>query len=196
MTYINWSKPFKVEIENETFQFPTYGNYGGAGYSAGRFGKEPPLDENDSYLSDRELGNNKDALDYAFYRHDVGTGLADTAAEQQAADLALLRRIDNMSNKQLSDPEASLYAGAATIGIAGQALVRNPDAALANKVLPYINDAIDNIETGLSELNQGEARKATRVLEETLDTLQDINFPGSVLDSFVDRLADRLDNFL
>jgi hypothetical protein len=191
MTYINWSKPFEVEVGNETFQFPTYGNYGGGGYSAGRFGKDPPVDEDGSYLSNRQLGNNKDALDYAFYRHDVDTQSADTTdAEQQAADLALLRRIGNLSDNELADPEASFYAGVATIAFAGVVVVNNPNPALADRVLPYINDGIDNIETGLSELSQGEVRKAISVLEEILDTFQDINFPGA------DILADRLDNFL
>ena len=47
MTFINWNKPFEIELGNEfLLRIPTYGNYGGANYSSGKFGEDPPLDEN------------------------------------------------------------------------------------------------------------------------------------------------------
>jgi hypothetical protein len=196
MTYINWGKPFEYEVGNETFSFPTYGNYGGAGYSTGKFGQNPPISQSGSYLSDGELADNKDALDYRFYKHDVASFFADTPAEQRAADLKLIRGIDNLSNAQLSDPEASFYAGLATIAIGGQALANNPSSAFANKFLPYLDDALDNIEGGLSGLSQTERAKAVSVLEETVDALQDINFPGSAVDRIVDALGFQVDVFL
>jgi hypothetical protein len=196
MTYINWRKPFDIEIGNETFHFPTYGNYGGADYSSGRFGRAPPLDQDCSYLSNRELDDNKDALDYLFYRHDVGSYLADTPAEQQAADVRLIRGINDLSDKQLADPEARLYAGLASIAVGGQALVNNPDRALANKLLPYFDDALDDIADGLAGLRPKELVKAASVLEDTVDTLQEINFPGRAVDRLVDELAGYLDPLL
>ena len=196
MTYINWGKPFEYEVGDETFSFPTYGNYGGAGYSAGEFGQNPPVDQSGSYLSDGELANNKDALDYRFYKHDVASDLANTPAEQKAADLKLIRSIDNLSDAQLSDPEASFYAGLATIAIGGQALANNPTSGFATKLLPYLDDALDNIEEGLSGLSQAERAKAVSVLEETVDALQDINFPGSAVDRIVDALGIQVDVFL
>ena len=196
MTYINWGKPFEYEVGDETFSFPTYGNYGGAGYSAGTFGQNPPVDQSSSYLSDGELADNKDALDYRFYKHDVASDLANTPAEQKAADLKLIRGIDNLSDAQLSDPEASFYAGLATIGIGGQALASNPSSAFANKLLPYLDDALDNIEDGLSGISQAERAKAVAVLEDTVDALQDINFPGSAVDRIVDALGIQVDVFL
>jgi hypothetical protein len=193
MTYINWSKPFEFEAGGETFHFPTYGNYGGTHYSSGKFGKAPPVDQDGSYLSNRQLDDNKDALDYLFYKHDVASRLADNAAEQKAADLALLRSIDDLSGRQLADPEASLYAGLATIGIAGQVLANNPSPALADRLLPYLEDAVDNIATGLSGLNRKELAKARSVLEETIDTLQDINFPGSAVDTLIGHVAAQVE---
>jgi hypothetical protein len=196
MTYINWRKPFEYEVGNETFQFPTYGNYGGADYSSGRFGKAPPLDETGSYLSNRELDDNKDALDYRFYRHDVESSLADTPAEQEAADLRLIRSIDKLSDRQLADPEASLYAGLASIAIGGQALVNNPDRALADKLLPYLDNALDDIADGLAGLSPREFSKAISVLEDTVDTLENVNFPGRAVDRLVDELAGYLNPIL
>jgi hypothetical protein len=75
-------------------------------------------------------------------------------------------------------------------------LANNPSSALANKLLPYLDDALDNIEDGLSGLSQAERAKAVSVLEETVDALQDINFPGSAVDRIVDALGIQVDVLL
>lgn len=189
MTHINWDKTFNLELGGEFLHIPTYGNYGGPGYSSGRFGGNPPLDQDGSYLSNKELGNNKDALDYLFYRHDVAHDLADSTAEEQAADLALIRRIDNLSDKQLSDPEASLYAGAATVFFSADLLVNDPDRGLAKELVPHLKHALNDIETGLSDLSRREFVKAISLLEESVDVLQELNFPGGAVDAIIDDFA-------
>lgn len=192
MTYINWDKPFAFELGSETLYIPTYGNYGGPNYSSGTFGRDPPLNQDGSYLSNRELDNNKDALDYLFYRHDVASSLADTPKEERAADLALIRRIGGLSDKQMADPEARLYAGAATIGIGAEILVEHPRKSLAEELQPYMEDAVDNILTGLSQLNPVEFTEATLLLSDVVDDLQDIDFKGRA----VDKIFDDLDSYI
>ena len=188
MTFINWNKPFELELGNEFLQIPTYGNYGGANYSSGKFGEDPPLDENGSYLSNKELDDNKDAADYQFYKHDVDELLANTPAEDRAADVKLVRRLD-LSDKQLDDPEAELYAGVATVAFSARLLVNNPRPALAEKLVPYLEDALDNIEAGLLGLSLKELNQARSVLEENVDVLQEIDFPGTRVDAIIDDLA-------
>ncbi len=189
MTYINWNKPFEFELGNESLYAPTYGNYGGDDYSSGRFGKDAPLDQDGSYLSNRELDDNKDALDYLFYRHDVASTLAENSAEQKTADLTLIRGIGDLSDRQLDDPEASLYAGLATVALSGQLLLNHPKPALAERLVPYLEDALDNIETGLWDLSLEEFAEATALLTETVEVLQGVNFVGRAVDAIVDDLG-------
>lgn len=70
--------------------------------------------------------------------------------------------------------------------------MNNPDRALANKLLPYLDDALDDIADGLAGLRPKELFKAASVLEDTVDTLQEINFPGRAVDRLVDELAGYL----
>lgn len=189
MTFINWSKPFELELGNEFLLFPTYGNYGGANYSSGRFGGDPPLDQNGSYLSNKEVHNNKDFLDFLFYRHDVATDLADTPKEDKVKDLELIRRIGGLNENQLDDPEVSFYAGAATVAFSARLLVNDPEPGLAKKLVPYLEDALDNIETGLFGLSPKEFGKAISLLEESGEVLQEIDFPGRAVDRIIDDLV-------
>jgi len=191
MTFINWNKPFKLELGNEFLHWPTYGNYGGPHWTSGRFGGDPPLDQNGSYLSNKEVHNNKGFLDYLFYRHDVASDLADTPKEEKAKDLELIRRIGDLTEKQLGDPEVSYYAGAATVFFSARLLVNDPEQALAKKLAPYLEDALDNIETGLFGLSPNEFIQAISVLEQNVEVLKEVDFPGRV----VDRIIDDFDDF-
>ena len=190
MTFINWDKPFKLDLGNEFLHIPTYGNYGGANYSAGDFGKDPPLDQNGSYLSNKEVHNNKDVLDYLFYRHDVASDLADSPAEDRAKDLELIRRIGGLNDNQLDDPEVSFYAGAATIAFSARLLVNDPERALAKKLVPYMEDALDDIEAGLFGLSPTEFGKAISLLEKNGEVLEEVNFPGRAVDRIMDEFDD------
>ena len=192
MTYINWDKPFEIERGTATFSFPTYGNYGGADYSSGDFGQDPPLDQGGSYLSNKELDDNSDALDYLFYRHDVVSSLADSPAEQRAADVDLIRRIGDLSDKQLADPEASFYAGLATIGIGAQVLANDPSPFLIGQAEPFLEDALDNIETALSQFGLVEFILATELLTETVEALQEAGIGEELVDTIVDELGSFL----
>src|SRR3954452_192810 len=137
MTLINWEQPFYFALatgdtggpytgDPGTIPLPTYGNYGGADFSEGSFGGTPDTNTHGSpYLSFSALINDTDPsnnplspLDYAFYKHDVGTELASSPQETAAADLALIKDIQSLDRHgQLTDPEDSLYAGGTTLGM-------------------------------------------------------------------------------
>jgi hypothetical protein len=81
---------------------PTYGSYGGPGHSG--------------------PGDPVDALDMAFQVHDRASAAALTPGDQSAADAVLIGKIQNLDTTgQIEDPEASLYAGFATLAIMDQA---------------------------------------------------------------------------
>jgi hypothetical protein len=162
MTYINWDKQFLFEVDSIAFPVPTYGNYGGPLYSAGEFGGQLETKKNGKPLSDQQLDNNVDALDYLFYRHDVEDG-----ANGTAADLALIRGISKLSDEQLADPEASLYAGLTTLTFSVLLLEDNP--LLAVRLIPYIHDALENIITGLAGLEPAELTVALTWLTGSFD---------------------------
>jgi hypothetical protein len=121
---INWDTPFYLDPETlapvdwpfpeDTSDFvpvPTYGNNGGAHYSQGDFGESPldPITVDEVPL---------DALDRLFLRHDVASLLAgENSGLQAAADIVLVQGILSLNNGQLVDPEASLYAGLATLAM-------------------------------------------------------------------------------
>src|SRR3954451_3506121 len=87
MALIHWNQPFFVDRSTgETvpagtegaIALPTYGNYGGGGYSAGEFGGDLLTKPSGRPCSQKQLTklglDNQDpldGLDYAFYVHDV-----------------------------------------------------------------------------------------------------------------------------
>jgi hypothetical protein len=194
MTYIHWEKPFYLDIRTlstskspqdfYTIPVPTYGNYGGPGYTQGDFG-ENPLEQ--PKRSEKPL----DALDRQFHRHDVACALAgNDPAAQVAADLALIQNIAGLSDEKLADPEASLYAGLATLVFIGQVAVSGTreqfrDARLA---LP---DALDNITSGLAGLPFGERYTASLWLAQATELIES-DGKTNILDSAINILDDQL----
>ena len=86
MANINWDAvfyfdPVTLRPAPSGVAVPTYGEYGGPGYSEGAFG---PL------IAPDELPP-ADALDALFLAHDIASAAAATPAEQAVADLGLLR---------------------------------------------------------------------------------------------------------
>jgi hypothetical protein len=87
MAFIQWDKPFFVDPSTGevvlagtegAVAVPTYGNYGGGGYSAGKFGGELSTALSGEPLSQEQLTQSKigsenpvDDLDYLFYLHDL-----------------------------------------------------------------------------------------------------------------------------
>jgi hypothetical protein len=194
MTYINWDEPFYFNTRTlstsaspdgpYSVPIPTYGNYGGPGYTQGDFG-ENPLEQPTS--SERPL----DALDRRFYLHDVATALAEGDPDAQvAADLTLIRRIDGLTSAQLADPEARVYAGLATLVFIGEVAAdgTREQFLAARQALP---DAVENIASGLADLPAGELRIASRWLAEVVDTIE-----SDGRTNFLDRAVDVLDDYL
>jgi Ca2+-binding RTX toxin-like protein len=121
-------------------QVPTYGNYGGPGYSNGQL--IPP---GSPAFSAEPL----DALDALFLSHDrVYYSSSDPNVRAQA-DLALLRGIAALPDSSLS-VEGHLYAGAATLALlANIALVhQRPDLLNPAEVTLLVADAADNLRKG------------------------------------------------
>jgi hypothetical protein len=158
MTFINWDEtirfhPKELGPAKKGIPLPTYGNYGGPGYSAGEIGGTTPL--LNELTADTQP---KDALDALFYTHDL-------AYEQNpgspTADLALIQGITALSDEQLADPEAQLYAGFATLALVGQLAVSGTleqlDQSQLGGVLAATQEAVENLEAGLEAI-PGEAR--------------------------------------
>lgn len=77
--------------------------------------------------------------------------------QQAAADLALIQDLFRLDQKnQLKDPEASLYAGLATVVFSALLLEDNPDDPFLALNLPYLDNALENIITGLAGLQPAE----------------------------------------
>lgn len=178
MAHINWDLPFY--FDPETFQSvppgtpgaesaPTYGKYGGAGYSSGQPGGVPLTKLDGSpygYIQLLLMGNTDqdpaDYLDYLFYRHDIGTS---GPIYSPWADIGLLTSLIVLDASY--DPEASLYAGGATIGMLGSLAAHGfLDDLPLWLVFAGLNDAIQDIEYGLSNLPQGELDDALAFLFE------------------------------
>jgi hypothetical protein len=163
MAHINWDQPFYVDPATlqpavSGVPLPTYGNFGGAGYSQGVFIANPDLTQFDPVPVD--------ALDQEFLFHDQASALAGTTAEQAAADAALIRGIEVVNQEQL-DAEASLYAGGATLAMIEQLAAADSLGLLSQGELTQASgNALENIGSGLSGLNTAEAVQAAAWLND------------------------------
>lgn len=183
MAYIQWEKPFFVDPATGEIvlagtegavPLPTYGNYGGGGYSAGAFGGEPlttlsgePLTQDELTQLGSDLQDPRDALDFRFYLHDVASNdVGEPYDQEQAqADAALVEDLVELDARY--DPEASLYAGGATLGmIARLALNDELDALSLPLLVVATEDAVGDIRYGLENLPQQELVSALALLFE------------------------------
>ncbi|MEE1613831.1 hypothetical protein [Microvirga sp. CF3016] len=182
MAYIQWEKPFFVDPATGEIvlagtegavPLPTYGNYGGGGYSAGAFGGEPRTTLSGEPLMQDELTQlgplqaPRDALDYRFYLHDVASNdVGEPYDQEQAeADVALVEELTVLDARY--DPEASLYAGGATFGMIGRlALNDELDTLSLPALLAATQDAVGDIRYGLENLPQQELVSALGLLFE------------------------------
>ena len=173
MAYINWERTFPVDpatgevlpIGTEgALELPTYGNYGGGGYSAGEFGGQLLTTSSGRPLSQprlTKLGSESedplDRLDYLFYKHDVASndvGEAYTRG-QAKADASLVKSLIKLDASY--DPEASLYAGGSTFAMIGRLAINDKLHFLPPKVLiAAVEDAVGDIQYGLENLPQQE----------------------------------------
>jgi hypothetical protein len=180
MAYINWEKTFPVDpstgeilpVGTEgALDLPTYGNYGGGGYSSGEFGGEVLTRASGKPLSQarlKELGSDPvDRLDYLFYRHDVvSNDVGEPYTRGQAkADVSLVKSLIKLDASY--DPEASIYAGAATFAMIGRLAINDKLHLLPPKVLiAGVEDALGDIQYGLENLPQQELVAALSILFE------------------------------
>ena len=183
MAYINWERTFPVDpatgevlpIGTEgALKLPTYGNYGGGGYSAGEFGGQLLTTSSGRPLSQprlTKLGSESedplDRLDYLFYKHDVASndvGEAYTRG-QAKADASLVKSLIKLDASY--DPEASLYAGGSTFAMIGRLAINDKLHFLPPKVLiTAVEDAVGDIQYGLENLPQQELIAALGTLFE------------------------------
>lgn len=159
--------------------FPTYGHYGGGDYSAGAFGGALLTKPDGSAYTYKQLvtlgdvlQDPVDKLDYLFYRHDVasaesGPGYSNAQAE---ADISLLQSLIKLDASY--DPEASLYAGFASLAMIGDLAIHNDLDLISPKLLlAGLKDAAGDIQYGLQHLSAQELAAAVSagVLDPTGD---------------------------
>jgi len=129
---------------------PTYGNYGGPGYSNGQVLSSPdqPVDYSAPPV---------DPLDALFRFHDMAYDSRSTLVRAEG-DLALIQGIQGLSLGLLS-PEQSLYAGAAIVfGIQQLALVNgHPELLSQPQLLAAASTSVHEIQYGLAHLEPADA---------------------------------------
>jgi hypothetical protein len=120
---------------------PVYGNYGGPNWSAGQVGG----------IITSSSPNGVDPLDEAFKQHDLVYQNTQDPLLRAGADVQL---VEGISALTITDPEAALYGGFATLGIllqlaAGGVVLQDENA--------IVEKAVGNVETGLAAV-PGEAK--------------------------------------
>jgi hypothetical protein len=169
---INWDVTIRfdpnsvVPSTQHGIPVPSYGNYGGPNYSAGKEGGTTPEVGTADYIANPP----KDPLDTLFYTHDLAyQHFADqTATLEQVfdADAALVIGL-GLATLTTNDPETLLYDAFATLAILGK-IQTTPDesAYLQTNLTPQQQQlfaaaataAIPNFETALAETPGDEAR--------------------------------------
>lgn len=124
---------------------PTYGNYGGPGYSNGEVLTSPdqPLDYSAPPV---------DALDALFRFHDIAYGSPDNEVRAEA-DLALIHGIEGLSRTSIS-AEGNLYAGGTILSELALITGVNGHPEMLNPLEVFIatNTAVHDIQYGLTHL--------------------------------------------
>jgi hypothetical protein len=120
-----------------------------------------PYSSNQLLAIGNALQDPVDQLDYQFYRHDVASAAAGPGYShaQAEADISLLHSLIKLDASY--DPEASLYAGFASLALIGDLALHN-DLNLASPrlVLAGVKDAAKDIQYGLGHLPTSEISAA------------------------------------
>jgi len=158
---INWSMPVPGP---DGILIPTYGNYGGPGYSDGQILTDP--NQPVAYTSPPV-----DTLDSYFRAHDQAYDSPDPVHRAEG-DLLLTERIAALPDSQL-DAEASLYGGLATLFAINQILTVNKQPGLLDPgLLLYLtNSAVHDIERGFAQSDRGELANIQNWVATTTDTV-------------------------
>jgi hypothetical protein len=153
---------------------PTYGNYGGPGYTGGE-----TLPANSASPPSAYEVKPIDPLDALFRQHDMAYDPGLTPADpltRAKADLALLQGIDKLPSGQM-DADASAYAGLAMLFAVGQIEFINghPELLSQKDLRHYTLEALHDIERGLAKMPAQEAY----YFEQALGPLGDLELHGS-----------------
>jgi hypothetical protein len=161
--YINWTTDVFIDPVTlvasagpNGIPVPTYGNYGGPDYSNGTVGGTIPISGGVAPV---------DNLDALFKLHDFAyqTQLQPPAKELPSADLALIHGIESLTGHL--DAEASLYGGAAILGIASFMTANgHPLSPLESFVATAI--ATYDIQFGLNHLSSTERAMAAAAVQD------------------------------
>jgi hypothetical protein len=150
MAHINWT--IEVPIDPVTLSpapggipIPTYGNYGGPGYSNGSVGGTITIGAHAPV----------DNLDTLFFYHDLAYQQQPLSKEIPSADLALIHGIELLTAAGQLDAEASLYAGAAILAVISSMAV-NGNLPAPSELLTADATAVHDIQHGLSHLTPTE----------------------------------------
>jgi hypothetical protein len=165
--FINWEPnlffdPTSIDpAATHGIPIPTYGNYGGPGYTAGTFGGTTP--------SPPPNPPPVDALDALFYVHDlafqqfhdgtIGPAELVEASVQLVLGMSALTYTDPGSPDY--DPAAGLYEGLGTLAVVSQLLVgtgafQTLPSPVQQQIATATQEAVTNFEAGLAAI-PGEA---------------------------------------
>jgi len=161
--YINWSTPVPGP---GGVPIPTYGNYGGPGYSDGEILTVP----NQPVAYDSPPVDDLDAL---FLIHDQAYDSSDPIHRAEG-DLELAQGIAALSDNQL-DAEASLYGGLATLFAINLILTVNkqPDLLTLGSLVSFTQSAVHDIERGLALSDPNELAAIQSWLAQTVSAVVD-----------------------
>ena len=202
MSNINWNVTVRFDPTSlqspaqHGIPIPSYGNYGGANFSAGVEGGITPEGPN-------PIPAPVDPLDNLFWAHDlvyqhVQDGLVppvDIPNTIAQADVTLVEGMFALT-PTITDSEEFLYDAVATIGIAGKILNTPTELAYleahpfdAAIVLTAAQTAIQNFDLALAE-NPGEARSLNafhgfeaRFTQLLTQAMASFGMPGAVVDT-------------
>jgi hypothetical protein len=202
MAHINWDKPFFIDpstgetvppLTPGAIPFPTYGNYGGGGYSAGMFGGVLITQAGGipyGFAMLNAIGTDEqdavNIIDYFSYVHDVRSSQAGPVynAAQAQADAQLLSSVVAVNSH--FDPEAALYAGSISLGMIGSLALHGFLNVLSPfQLLIALVDAVKDIDYGLDHLPP----------DELADALNFIFEPSADPDVFVFDFAIKTSSF-
>ena len=147
---INFDQPFVSFLD---FWVPTYGNYGGPGYTGGEYSLPGSATGPGNYALEPI-----DPLDALFRFHDMAydPGLPGySPAARLQADVALIEGISRIPNGQL-DADAAVYAGLATLAFVAQVELFAPDLLSDKQEVRYVRGALHDIQRGLDDLDPTE----------------------------------------
>jgi hypothetical protein len=168
MSHINWTTD--VFIDPVTFTagpgpdgipIPTYGNYGGPDYSDGEVGGAVPVIPGTNMP---DFSTAVDPLDKLFEAHDFAYQSQPSANEIPVADLALIQGIEHVTALRQLDAEASLYGGAAILGVMAFMAANGHPLSPIQSLFATATAAYD-IQYGLNHLSPTERALAEGALQ-------------------------------